>query len=58
MFHSCSSNIEINCERCICFIFYDKSSSYGILLEKDDSVSLHHKNIQVLRCFRLWMTCH
>ena len=29
-------------------IYSDKKSSYENLLEKDNSVSIHHKNIQVL----------
>ena len=33
-------------ERCLRLIYSDKKSSYENLLEKDNSVSTHHKNIQ------------
>ena len=35
-------------ERCLRLIHNDKLSSYEELLEKDGSVSIHHKNIQSL----------
>ena len=35
-------------ERCLRVIYSDKKSSYENLLEKDNSVSIHHKNIQAL----------
>ena len=35
-------------ERCLRLIYNDKKSSYEELLTKDDSVSLHHRNIQAL----------
>ena len=35
-------------ERCLRLIYSDKKSSYENLLEKDNSVSIHHKNIQAL----------
>ena len=35
-------------ERCLRLIHSDKKSSYENLLEKDNSVSIHHKNIQAL----------
>ena len=35
-------------ERCLRLIHNDKLSSYEELLEKDWSVSIHHKNIQSL----------
>ena len=34
-------------------IYSDKKSSYENLLEKNNSVSIHHKNIQALAIF-LW----
>ena len=34
--------------RCLRLIYSDKKSSYENLLEKDNSVSIHHKNIQAL----------
>ena len=39
-----------NChdERCLWLIYSDKKSSYENLLEKDNLLSIHHKNIQVL----------
>ena len=35
-------------ERCLRLIYGDKKSSYKNLLEKDNSVSIHHKNIKAL----------
>ena len=35
-------------ERCLRLIHNDKLSSYEEILEKDGSVSIHHKNIQSL----------
>ena len=35
-------------ERCLRLIYSDNKSSYENLLEKDNSVSIHHKNIQAL----------
>ena len=35
-------------ERCLELIYCDKKSSNEILLEKGNSVSIHHKNIQAL----------
>ena len=35
-------------ERCLRLIYSDKKSSYENLLEKNNSVSIHHKNIQAL----------
>ena len=35
-------------KQCLRLIYSDKKSSYENLLEKDNSVSIHHKNIQVL----------
>ena len=35
-------------ERCLRLIYSDKKPSYENLLEKDNSVSIEHKNIQVL----------
>ena len=35
-------------ERCLRLIYTDKKSSCENLLEKDNSVSIHHKNIQAL----------
>ena len=48
MLHSRQNNNKIKHldERCLCLIHNDKLSSYEELLEKDGSVSIHHKNIQ------------
>ena len=48
--HSRKNNNKIKHlhERCLGLIYSDKKSSYENLLEKDNSVSIHHKNIQVL----------
>ena len=35
-------------ERCLGIIYSVKKSSFGELLDKDESVSIHHKNIQKL----------
>ena len=50
MLHSRQSNNETKHlhERCLRLIHNDKLSSYEELLEKDGSVSIHHKNIQSL----------
>ena len=50
MFHSRRRNTKINnlCERCLRVIYSNKKSSYEELLEKDGSVSIHHRNIQAL----------
>lgn len=36
-------------ERCLRLIYSDKTSLYKELLEKDELVSIHYKNIQILR---------
>ena len=50
MFHSRNLNNEINRlhERCLRVIYNDKTSSFEKLLEKNNSVSIHHRNIQTL----------
>ena len=51
MLHSRQKNnnkIKHLYERCLSLIHNDKLSSYEELLEKDESVSIHHKNIQSL----------
>ena len=35
-------------ERCLRLIFNDKRSSFEDLLEKDNSISIHHENLQAL----------
>ena len=48
MFHSRSNNNKLTYlyERCLRLIYGDKSSSYEKQLERDASVSIHHKTIQ------------
>ena len=48
--HDRTYNKEINRlqERCLRLIYNDKSSSFEGLLEKDNSVSMHHTNPQAL----------
>ena len=48
--HSRQNNNKIKHlhERCLRLIYSDKLPSYEELLEKDGSVSIHHKNIQSL----------
>ena len=50
MLHSRQNNIKIKNlhKRCMRLIHNDKLSSYEELLEKDGSVSVHHKIIQSL----------
>ena len=48
--HSRANNDKINRlhERCLRIIYSDKRSSFETLLEKDDSVSVHNQNLQIL----------
>ena len=50
MCHSRSNNRKINMlhERCLRIIYNDKQSSFTELLNKDNSVSIHIRNIQRL----------
>ena len=50
MFHSRTLNNKINRlhERCLRIICNDNTTSFTDLLEIDNSVSVHHRNIQVL----------
>ena len=50
MFHSRSLNNKINHihERALRVVYNDKQSSFNELLQKDNSVSIHHRNLQVL----------
>ena len=50
MFHSRGLNKKINRihERALRIIYNDKSSSCGKLLTKDNSVAMHHRNINAL----------
>ena len=50
MFHSRNLNNKINRlhERCLRVIYNDKTSSFEQLLENDNSVYIHHRNIQTL----------
>ena len=50
MCHSRENNRKINRlhERCLRTIYNDKQSSFNELLEKDGSVSIHERNLQVL----------
>ena len=50
MLHSRKNNNKIKHlhERCLHLIYSDKKSSYENLLEKDNSASIHRKNIQAL----------
>ena len=48
--HNRTYNNKINKlrERCLRLIYNDKRSSFEDLLEKDNSVSMHHKSLQAL----------
>ena len=50
MCHNRTYNNKINRlhEICLRLIYNDKRSSFEDLLEKDNSVSIHHKNLQAL----------
>ena len=50
MFHSRKLNDKINAihERTLRIAYCDKHSTFQQLLEKDNSVSIHHRNLQVL----------
>ena len=50
MFHSRALNNKINSihERALRISYEDKTSTFEQLLEKDNSVSIHHRNLQVL----------
>ena len=50
MFHSRTLYYKINrlYERCLRIIYNDNTSSFTDLLKIDNSVSMHHRNIQVL----------
>ena len=50
MLHSRGLNNKINCirERALRITYNDKSSTFQELLDKDKSVSIHHRNIRVL----------
>ena len=50
MFHSRSLNNKINSlhERTLRTTYGDRSSSFENMLKKDNSVSIHHRNIQAL----------
>ena len=34
-------------EKCLCIVYNDNTSSYEELLEIDNSVSVHHRNLQI-----------
>ena len=48
MFHSRRLNNKINCihERALRITYKDKSSTFQELLEKDNSIEIHHINIK------------
>ena len=48
MCYNCSLNHKINRlhERCLRIIYSDKKSSFDELLDQDESISIHHQNIQ------------
>ena len=62
MCHSRTNNRKINRlhERCLRIICNDKQSSFLKLLEKDNSVSIHQRNLQILaiKCSKSVMVCH
>ena len=50
MCHNRTKNNKINRihERCLCLIYNDKKSSFENILDKDKSVSIHHRNFRSL----------
>ena len=57
IFHNRSLNHEINIlhERCLRVIYNDGHSSYDELLNLDNSVSIQHKNLQILAKEMFWV---
>ena len=55
MCHNRTYNNKINRlnGRCLRLIYNDKRSSFEDLPEKDNSVSIHHKNLQALAMFKV-----
>ena len=51
MFHSRELNNKINKaqERSVRLVYSDKTPTFQVFLDKNKSVSVHHKNIQVLQ---------
>ena len=62
MCHSRTNNNKINRlhERFLLIVYNDKQSSFNELLKKDDSVSIHMSNIQILatECTNLSISYH
>ena len=54
MCHSRTNNSKINRlnERCLRTVYNNKQSSFNELLEKDDSVSIHLRNVQILATYQ------
>ena len=50
MFHRRKFNNKINRmhEQCLRMVYHENTSSYEELLKIDNSVSVHHRNIQIL----------
>ena len=50
MCHNGTNNNKINClhERCLRLIYNNKKSSFEDVLQKDQSVSIHHINLRAL----------
>ena len=50
MFHSRALNNKIKRlqERCLSMVYNDKTSTFNELLEKDNSISIHYRNVQAL----------
>ena len=61
MFHNGSLNNKINRlhERCLRIIYNDKHSNFEKLLNKDNSVSIHHSNLHALaiKCTKSPIVC-
>ena len=60
MFHSRTLNKRINSihERSLRITYSDKVSTFQELLEKDNSVSMHQRNLWPLKCSKFIKICH
>ena len=50
----CGFGRELNFPDCLRLIYNDKHSSFEELLVKDNSVSVHHKNLQALEMLKVY----
>ena len=62
MCHNCTKNNKINRipERCLHLLYNDKKLSFENILDKDKSISAHHKNLRGLhlKCIKYIVVFH